>query len=63
MGRQPYFLLHLTVQFQRLREAQDGEARRAAKDQVCELLRAWCDGDTSTLERLTPIVYGNRDGR
>jgi RNA polymerase sigma-70 factor (ECF subfamily) len=24
---------------------------------VCELLRAWTDGDTSALERLTPIVY------
>ena len=25
---------------------------------MCELLRAWTDGDTSALERLTPIVYG-----
>ena len=41
-----------------MREAQDGEAGQAAKDQVCELLRAWGDGDTSALERLTPIVYG-----
>ena len=24
---------------------------------MCELLRAWSDGDTSALERLTPIVY------
>jgi RNA polymerase sigma factor (TIGR02999 family) len=24
---------------------------------VCELLRAWSDGDTSALERLTPFVY------
>jgi RNA polymerase sigma-70 factor (ECF subfamily) len=40
-----------------LREAPDGEAGRAAKDQVCELLRAWSAGDTSALERLTPIVY------
>ena len=24
---------------------------------MCELLRAWTDGDTSALERLTPIVY------
>jgi RNA polymerase sigma-70 factor (ECF subfamily) len=24
---------------------------------VCELLRAWTGGDTSALERLTPIVY------
>jgi RNA polymerase sigma-70 factor (ECF subfamily) len=24
---------------------------------VCELLRAWTEGDTSALERLTPIVY------
>jgi RNA polymerase sigma-70 factor (ECF subfamily) len=24
---------------------------------VCELLRAWSDGDTSALERLAPIVY------
>ena len=38
-------------------DAQDREAGRAAKDQVCELLRAWSDGDTSALERLTPIVY------
>jgi RNA polymerase sigma-70 factor (ECF subfamily) len=40
-----------------LPEIQDGDAGRAAKDQVCELLRAWSDGDTSALERLTPIVY------
>jgi RNA polymerase sigma factor (TIGR02999 family) len=40
-----------------LPDTQDGEAGRAAKDQVCELLRAWSDGDTSALERLTPIVY------
>jgi len=40
-----------------LPDAQDGEAGRAAKDQVCELLRAWNDGDTSALEKLTPIVY------
>jgi RNA polymerase sigma-70 factor (ECF subfamily) len=26
-------------------------------DRVCELLRAWSDGDTSALERLTPFVY------
>jgi RNA polymerase sigma-70 factor (ECF subfamily) len=38
-------------------DPQDGEAGRAAKDQVRELLRAWNDGDTSALERLTPIVY------
>ena len=24
---------------------------------MCELLRAWSDGDASALERLTPIVY------
>ena len=42
---------------QLLRQAQDGEVGRAAKDQVCELLRAWSDGDASALERLTPIVY------
>ena len=24
---------------------------------MCELLRAWSDGDTSALERLTPFVY------
>jgi RNA polymerase sigma-70 factor (ECF subfamily) len=40
-----------------LPDPQDGEAGRAAKDQVRELLRAWNDGDTSALERLTPIVY------
>ncbi len=38
-------------------DAQDGEVGRAARDQVCELLRAWSDGDTGALERLTPIVY------
>ena len=38
-------------------DAQGREAGRPAKDQVCELLRAWSDGDTSALERLTPIVY------
>ena len=26
-------------------------------EDVTELLRAWSDGDTSALERLTPIVY------
>jgi RNA polymerase sigma-70 factor, ECF subfamily len=40
-----------------LRETQRGGTPQAAKDQVCELLRAWSDGDTSALERLTPIVY------
>src|SRR5207342_2402830 len=30
---------------------------RPAKDQVAELLRAWSAGDTSALERLTPVVY------
>ena len=45
------------VEFNHLREAQDGATGRAAKDNVCELLRAWSDGDTSALERLTPIVY------
>ena len=38
-------------------DTQDGAAGRATKDQVGELLRAWSDGDTSALERLTPIVY------
>ena len=38
------------VQFKLLREAQDGATGRAAKDQLCELLRAWSDGDTSALE-------------
>ena len=38
-------------------DAQDGDAGPAATDQVCELLRAWSEGDTSALERLTPIVY------
>jgi RNA polymerase sigma-70 factor (ECF subfamily) len=37
--------------------AQDGDDGPAATDQVCELLRAWSNGDTSALERLTPIVY------
>ena len=40
-----------------MREARDGASGRAAKDQVGELLRAWSNGDTSALERLTPIVY------
>ena len=40
-----------------MREAQDGATGRPAKDKVCELLRAWSDGDASALERLTPIVY------
>ena len=40
-----------------MREAQDGEAGRTGRDRVCELLRAWSDGDTSALERLTPFVY------
>jgi RNA polymerase sigma-70 factor (ECF subfamily) len=39
--------------------AQDGVTGPGpgAGDQVCELLRAWSDGDASALERLTPIVY------
>jgi RNA polymerase sigma factor (TIGR02999 family) len=40
-----------------LREEQDSADRRAAQDEVGELLRAWSDGDTSALEKLTPIVY------
>jgi RNA polymerase sigma-70 factor (ECF subfamily) len=40
-----------------LQEARDDATGRAAKDQVGELLRAWSNGDTSALERLTPIVY------
>src|SRR6185295_18649780 len=48
---------HRGSTIRRLREAQDGAAGRAAKDQVGELLRAWSDGDTRALERLTPIVY------
>ena len=40
-----------------MREAQDGEAGGTGNDRVCELLRAWSDGDTSALERLTPFVY------
>ena len=40
-----------------MREAQDGEAGGTGRDRVCELLRAWSDGDTSALERLTPFVY------
>ena len=39
-------------------DAQDGATGRAAKDKVGELLRAWSGGDTSALEELTPIVYG-----
>ncbi len=42
---------------QLLREGEGPTAGRAAKDQVAELLRAWSAGDTSALERLTPIVY------
>jgi RNA polymerase sigma-70 factor, ECF subfamily len=41
---------------QLLREGQDAVGR-LAKDQVGELLRAWSDGDTTALEKLTPIVY------
>jgi RNA polymerase sigma-70 factor, ECF subfamily len=40
-----------------LPDAQDGEDGRAVRDEVRELLRAWSRGDTSALERLTPIVY------
>jgi len=40
-----------------LREAKDGATGPAAKGEVCELLHAWSAGDTSALERLTPIVY------
>jgi RNA polymerase sigma factor (TIGR02999 family) len=40
-----------------LPDAQGGATGRAARDQVCELLRAWSAGDASALERLTPIVY------
>jgi RNA polymerase sigma factor (TIGR02999 family) len=40
-----------------LQDARVSSTGRAAKDQVCELLRAWSDGDTSALERLAPIVY------
>jgi RNA polymerase sigma-70 factor (ECF subfamily) len=40
-----------------LPDPQDGEAGRTAKDQVGELLRSWSHGDTTALERLTPIVY------
>jgi RNA polymerase sigma factor (TIGR02999 family) len=40
-----------------LREAQERSTGLSAKDQVGGLLRAWSDGDTSALERLTPIVY------
>jgi RNA polymerase sigma-70 factor, ECF subfamily len=40
-----------------LPDPHDGEAGRLARDQVGELLRAWSDGDTTALERLTPIVY------
>ena len=38
-------------------DTQDGEAGQTDQDEVCELLRAWSDGDPSALERLTPIVY------
>jgi RNA polymerase sigma factor (TIGR02999 family) len=40
-----------------LPDPQDGASGPAARDQVCELLRAWSAGDASALERLTPIVY------
>ena len=40
-----------------MREAKDGATGPAAKGEVCELLHAWSAGDTSALERLTPIVY------
>jgi RNA polymerase sigma factor (TIGR02999 family) len=40
-----------------LPDKQGGATARAASDDVCELLRAWNAGDTSALERLTPIVY------
>ena len=42
---------------QLLREGEGPTVGRAAKDQVAASLRAWSAGDTSALERLTPIVY------
>jgi RNA polymerase sigma-70 factor (ECF subfamily) len=49
--------LHLGGTIPLLPDPQEGEAGRAATDQVRKLLRAWNDGDPSALERLTPIVY------
>jgi RNA polymerase sigma factor (TIGR02999 family) len=49
--------LHRAGKIFLLPDPEDGEAGRAAKDQVRELLGAWNDGDSSALERLTPIVY------
>jgi len=40
-----------------LREELDSADGRGAQDEVGELLRAWSDGETSALEKLTPIVY------
>ena len=40
-----------------MHDTRQGAAGRAATDEVCELLRAWSNGDSSALEKLTPIVY------
>ena len=49
---------HCGTTIQLLRDARDGGATGGAtKDQVCELLRGWSNGDASALEQLTPIVY------
>ena len=36
---------------------QDASARQSAGGEVSTLLRAWSDGDSRALDRLTPIVY------
>jgi RNA polymerase sigma factor (TIGR02999 family) len=38
-------------------DARQSATGRAARDDVCELLRAWSDGDARALERLAPVVY------
>jgi RNA polymerase sigma-70 factor (ECF subfamily) len=40
-----------------MRDTRQDAAGRAATDEVCDLLQAWSNGDTSALEKLTPIVY------
>ena len=40
-----------------MQDARVSSTGRAGKDQVCELLRAWSDGDARALERLAPVVY------
>jgi len=40
-----------------MRDSRPGATGQAARDEVCELLRAWSNGDSRALEKLTPIVY------